>query len=201
MDPQALRVRLLGGVGEQPLPALGSARAESPLDLAASDAPLSQMVILRIGQGVAAVLDEATAFSQRDAGSLCRPITAWTEQADDGRVIERDLAFAAAVRPFSSGFSYLNSTAKPDHVRDAYGDPKVRAPRRPSTTPTSRPACSASIRTCDPGRRRGAPARLGTSSRDHRTTTTSPSHKPPKETPCTYASSASPMSPPSESSI
>jgi FAD/FMN-containing dehydrogenase len=93
-------------------------------DLAALGAPLSQMVILRIGQGVAAVPDEATAFSHRDASYLFHPISAWASPADDERMIAATRAFAAAMRPFSTGASYLNFTHEPDRVRDAYGDRK-----------------------------------------------------------------------------
>ena len=41
------------------------------------------MIIFRIGQGVAAVPDEATAFSHRGANYLFHPITAWEDPADD----------------------------------------------------------------------------------------------------------------------
>jgi len=44
--------------------------------LVALSHPLSQMIIFRIRQGVAAVPDEATAFSHRDASYLFHPITA-----------------------------------------------------------------------------------------------------------------------------
>ena len=39
--------------------------------------PLSQMVVFRIGQGVAAVAEDATAFSHREARYLFHPITVW----------------------------------------------------------------------------------------------------------------------------
>jgi FAD/FMN-containing dehydrogenase len=94
------------------------------VDLTAAGAPLSQMIIFRIGQGVAAVPDAATAFSHRDARYLFHPISVWTDPADDGRLIAANRAFAAAMRPFSTGASYLNFTPEPDRVRDAYGDDK-----------------------------------------------------------------------------
>jgi FAD/FMN-containing dehydrogenase len=94
------------------------------VDLTAAGAPLSQMIIFRIGQGVAAVSDAATAFSHRDARYLFHPISVWTDPADDGRLIAANRAFAAAMRPFSTGASYLNFTPEPDRVRDAYGDDK-----------------------------------------------------------------------------
>ena len=86
--------------------------------------PLSQMVIFRTGQGVAAVPDEATAFSHRDASYMFHPITVWADPADDGQMTAASRAFAAAMRPFSTGAAYLNFTHEADRVRDAYGDGK-----------------------------------------------------------------------------
>ena len=92
------------------------------IDLAVRGAPLSQMVVFRIGQGIAAVPDEATAFSHRDARYLFHPISAWADPADDERMIAAARAFAAAMRPFATGAAYLNFTPEADRVRDAYGD-------------------------------------------------------------------------------
>jgi len=92
--------------------------------VAAAAAPLSQMIIFRIGQGVTAVPDEASAFSHRDAAYLFHPISAWAERADDDRVIAANRAFAAAMRPFSTGAAYLNFTVEADRVRDAFGERK-----------------------------------------------------------------------------
>jgi FAD/FMN-containing dehydrogenase len=93
-------------------------------DPAVLGAPLCQMVIFRIGQAVAAVPDEATAFSHRDANYLFHPISVWADPADDARLIAANRAFTAAMRPFSTGASYLNFTVEGDRVRDAYGDDK-----------------------------------------------------------------------------
>jgi FAD/FMN-containing dehydrogenase len=93
-------------------------------DLYAISDPLSQMVMFRIGQAVAAVPDEATAFAHRDARYLFHPIPVWSDPADAGRIIEAGRTFAAAMRAFSTGASYLNFTIEPDRVRDAYGDAK-----------------------------------------------------------------------------
>jgi FAD/FMN-containing dehydrogenase len=82
------------------------------------------MVVFRIGQAVAAVSDEATAFSHRDANYLFHPISVWADPADDARLIAANRAFTAAMRPFSTGASYLNFTVEGDRVRDAYGDDK-----------------------------------------------------------------------------
>jgi FAD/FMN-containing dehydrogenase len=93
-------------------------------DLVTLSPPFSQMIIFRIGQGVAAVPDEATAFPHRDASYLFHPISAWLDPADDERMIAATRAFAAAMRPFSTGASYLNFTHEADRVRDAYSDAK-----------------------------------------------------------------------------
>jgi len=93
-------------------------------DLARLGAPLSQMVVFRIGQGIAAVPDDATAFSHRDARYLFHPISIWSDPADDERMIAATRAFAAAMRPFATGAAYLNFTPEADRVRDAYGDAK-----------------------------------------------------------------------------
>ena len=46
------------------------------------------------------------------------------DPADDTRMIAATRAFAAAVRPFSTGASYLNFTPEADRVRDGYVDAK-----------------------------------------------------------------------------
>lgn len=89
--------------------------------LTAAAMPFSQMVIFRIGQAVAAVPDAATAFSHRDAEYLFHPISAWTDAADDNRLIAANRAFADAMKPFGTGGAYLNFTPEPDRVRDTYG--------------------------------------------------------------------------------
>lgn len=91
--------------------------------LAAMGRPFSQIVVFRIGQGVAAMADDATAFSHRDAGYLFHPITMWEQEADDARLIAAAREFCAAIRPFATGGAYLNFTPE-DRVRDAYGDAK-----------------------------------------------------------------------------
>ena len=94
------------------------------VELTAVGAPLSQMVVIRIGQGISAVPDEATAFAHRDAQYLFHPIMGWFDPADDERMISAGRAFAAAMRPHSTGAAYLNFTPEADRVRDGYGDGK-----------------------------------------------------------------------------
>jgi FAD/FMN-containing dehydrogenase len=93
-------------------------------DVAAAGSPFSQMIMFRIGQGVTAVPDDATAFSHRDARYLFHPISVWSDPADDDRVIEANRAFAAEMRPFGTGGTYLNFNTDIDRVRDGYGDKK-----------------------------------------------------------------------------
>jgi FAD/FMN-containing dehydrogenase len=94
------------------------------VDLTTLGAPLSQMVIFRIGQGIAAIPDHATAFSHRDARYLFHPICAWTDPRDDERMVAASREFAAAMRPHVTGASYLNFTPEAHRVRDAYGEDK-----------------------------------------------------------------------------
>jgi FAD/FMN-containing dehydrogenase len=93
-------------------------------EVAAASIPFSQMIIFRIGQGVTAVPDDATAFSHRDADYLFHPISVWQDPADDERLIAANRAFADAMRPFSTGAAYLNFTPEAGRVRDAYGEKK-----------------------------------------------------------------------------
>jgi hypothetical protein len=83
------------------------------------------MIIFRIGQGVTAVPDHATAFSHRDARYLFHPIAVWDDAADDVRQIAFARGFAKAMRPFTTGAAYLNFTPE-DRVRDAYGEEKYK---------------------------------------------------------------------------
>jgi FAD/FMN-containing dehydrogenase len=89
--------------------------------LTAAGAPLTQMVLFRIGQGVAATTDGATAFGHREADYLFHPISCWDDPADDERLISQNRAFCEAMRPHTTGGAYLNFTPE-DRVRDAYGD-------------------------------------------------------------------------------
>jgi hypothetical protein len=49
---------------------------------------------------------------------------AWTEQERDDEMISAGRAFAKAMRPYSTGASYLNFTPESDRVRDAFGPEK-----------------------------------------------------------------------------
>jgi len=91
--------------------------------LTAAGPPFSQAVIFRLGQGITAVDDEASAFSHRDAGYLFHPISVWEERADDDHLIAANRTFCEAMRPHTTGAAYLNFSPE-DRVRDAFGDAK-----------------------------------------------------------------------------
>jgi FAD/FMN-containing dehydrogenase len=93
-------------------------------EVRAAGIPFSQMIIFRLGQGVTAAPDDATAFSHREANYLFHPISVWEDPADDERVIAANRAFADAMRPYGTGAAYLNFTPEADRVRDAFSDAK-----------------------------------------------------------------------------
>jgi FAD/FMN-containing dehydrogenase len=90
-------------------------------ELVVEGMPLTQAVVFKIGQGVSALPEDATAFSHRDAQYLFHPISVWGDPADDDRLVAANRAFADAMRPFGTGAAYLNFTPEADRVRDAYG--------------------------------------------------------------------------------
>ena len=114
------RGEYLAGLGDD---AIETYMRHAP-EVRAAAVPFSQMIIFRIGQGVAAVPDDATAFSHRDAKYMFHPISVWEDPGDDDRVIAANRAFADAMRPYSTGAAYLNFTPEADRVRDAYGEQK-----------------------------------------------------------------------------
>jgi hypothetical protein len=123
--------------------------------LTALGAPLSQMIVFRIGQAVAAVPDEATAFSHRDARYLFHPISIWADPADDERMIAANRAFTAAMRPFGTGAAYLNFTPRgrpgPGRLQRRHVRPpgRTQGPLRPGQPVPPQPEHPA-----QPGRRR-----------------------------------------------
>lgn len=91
--------------------------------LAATGAPFSQVILFRVGQAVAAVADDATAFSHRGARYMLHPIMLWPDAKDDDRVIAATRGLCDEMRPFTTGGAYLNFTPE-DRVRDAFGAAK-----------------------------------------------------------------------------
>ncbi len=121
--PKGFRSYWRGEYLEQlPDGAIGTFLRHAP-DLAAAGAPLSQIIMFRVGQGVAAVPDDATAISHRGASYMFHPITMWQHPADDERLIAASRAFCEAMRPYATGGAYLNFTPE-DRVRDAYSTAK-----------------------------------------------------------------------------
>jgi FAD/FMN-containing dehydrogenase len=92
-------------------------------DVQGAGVPFSQMILFRIGQGVKAMPDGATAFSHRDPEYMFHPISMWEDPVDDARVIAANRAFCEAMRPHTTGAAYLNFTGE-DRVRDVFGDEK-----------------------------------------------------------------------------
>ncbi len=121
LAPQGLRSYWRGEyMRSLPDEAIDTFLAHAPA-LTAAAMPFSQMVVFRVGQGVAAVPEDATAFSHRDAAYLFHPISCWIDPADDARLIGANRTFAEAMRPYGTGSAYLNFTPESDRVRDAYG--------------------------------------------------------------------------------
>jgi FAD/FMN-containing dehydrogenase len=92
-------------------------------EVQAAGIPFSQMLLLRVGQAVRAVPDDATAFSHRDAKYMFHPISIWADPAEDDHVIAANRGFCEAMHPFTTGAPYLNFTGE-DRVREAFGEAK-----------------------------------------------------------------------------
>jgi FAD/FMN-containing dehydrogenase len=92
-------------------------------ELAGAGMPFTQVIMFRIGQGVAAMADDATAFSHRGSAYMLHPITMWQQASDDERFIGMGRALCGAMRPFTTGGAYLNFTLE-NRVMDAYGAEK-----------------------------------------------------------------------------
>ena len=88
--------------------------------------PLSQCVIFRVGQGINAVSEGSTAFSERNANYLFHPIVVWDDADDDEPMLATGRAFAQAMRSFATGAPYLNFTPETSRVHDAYGGDTYR---------------------------------------------------------------------------
>jgi hypothetical protein len=118
-------------------------------DLVTLSPPFSQMIIFRIGQGVAGVPGDATAFSHRDANYLFHPISAWLDPADAERMIAATRAFAAAMQPFAPAPRTSISPTRPAVSAMPTATPRTPA-WWPSRTHTTRLTCSGSTRTSGP---------------------------------------------------
>ncbi|MGB3338176.1 MAG: FAD-binding oxidoreductase [Devosia sp.] len=92
---------------------------------AAIVSPLSAILCMHLGGAPARIAMESTAVGIRQAQYGVVFQSAWTDPADDARQIEWARNSAAAVRPFTSGSTYVNFIAADDgpaRVPSAYGD-------------------------------------------------------------------------------
>ena len=86
--------------------------------------PHSAMLVMHLGGAPARVPQDATAVGSRQAEFVFNVQGAWEESADDERHIGWVRDFWSAVRPFSSGGTYVNfltEDADRERVRAAYG--------------------------------------------------------------------------------
>ncbi len=82
-----------------------------------------QVLLVAGGGAVARVPDGATAFGQRQAPWNTHVLSAWEDPGETAATIARTRAVAAALRPWTTGRSYLNYLAdqRPARVSAAYG--------------------------------------------------------------------------------
>jgi FAD/FMN-containing dehydrogenase len=127
LDPAAPRGMRNYWRGEY-LRELGEGAIETFLDrapsLAAAGSPFTQVLIFRIGQGIAAVPEDDSAFSYRNADYLFHPLALWPDPAKDDEVISASRSFAEAMRSFGTGGAYLNFTPEQDRVLDGFRESK-----------------------------------------------------------------------------
>jgi FAD/FMN-containing dehydrogenase len=86
--------------------------------------PHSAMLVMHLGGAAARVPEDATAVGSRQAELVFNVQGSWEDPAEDERHIAWVRAFWSAVRPFSSGGTYVNfltEDADRERVRAAYG--------------------------------------------------------------------------------
>jgi hypothetical protein len=86
--------------------------------------PFTQGLIFRVGQGIAAVPEDDSAFSHRDPNYLFHPLALWPDPAKNDELISASRAFAEAMRSFGTGAAYLNFTPEQDRVFDGFRQAK-----------------------------------------------------------------------------
>ncbi len=89
-----------------------SAFTENAPEVPAAATPFSEMLLLRVGQAIQTVSDDATPFSHRDAKYMFHPISIWADPADDDHVIAVNRAFCEAMHSFTTGAAYLTSPVR-----------------------------------------------------------------------------------------
>lgn len=92
--------------------------------LIAAGFPFTQGLIFRIGQAIAPVPEDDSAFSHRDANYLFHPLALWPDEKKNDEMISASRAFAEAMRSFATGAAYLNFTPEQDRVFDGFREAK-----------------------------------------------------------------------------
>lgn len=90
--------------------------------------PLTQQLLIPWGGAVAAVPEDATPMTKRDAAWITHPFAVWESPADDAANIEWARGFRRDIAQYASGGVYLNFVGDEgeDRVRAAFGDDKYR---------------------------------------------------------------------------
>ncbi len=88
--------------------------------------PLSQVILVAGGGAIARVPEDATAFGQRTAPFNLHYLSMWPDPADDVANIEHTRALGAAMKPWTTGRTYLNFIGEegPGRIEAAYGPEK-----------------------------------------------------------------------------
>jgi FAD/FMN-containing dehydrogenase len=86
----------------------------------------TQLIFIPWGGAVAAVGEDETPMTQRDAMWVCHPLALWEDASDDDEVIGWVKAIQTDIKPFSSGGTYLNFTVDEgqDRIVAAFGPEK-----------------------------------------------------------------------------
>jgi FAD/FMN-containing dehydrogenase len=121
-DPPGLRnywtADYLAGLSDEAIDVFASHSEEMPVPSAC------QSIMFPWGGQVARVSPDATPMAQRDATWVSHPFALWEDAADDERHLAWARGISAALKPFSTGGTYLNFIGNEgqDRVRAAFGD-------------------------------------------------------------------------------
>ena len=109
------RSPFLGSLDDGAIDVIVDGAARMPTDI-------SQVLLTNMGGAVARVPVEATAFPHRLAPFYLEVIAKWEAGADPGPPRDWAAAFAGAIEPWSTGYTYVNflDAAGPDAIRRAY---------------------------------------------------------------------------------
>ena len=86
--------------------------------------PHAAMLVMHLGGAAARIPEDQTAVGSRRAEFVFNVQGAWEEAAEDRRHVDWVRDFWSAMRPFSSGGTYVNfltEDAEEERVRAAYG--------------------------------------------------------------------------------